>query len=217
MNLMICGKVSFWALAFRRSTDRTRLIVTTSWIQRGLTCPLKVLWYPTQKFMKWVKHSLWFSGNFSCHSTYVCGKMVFSHVVSKISISYFFFFPDGFSEDTGRGYTKAWVSLFFPVPILYTNDPLKSQSTWLLFMKDCIPFPSFLLSSLPFWPSYGSSWARSRIGAVALAYATVMATPDPKPTEQSQGSNLHPYRDNIWSCWAVTGTSGLYFFRFMNI
>ena len=53
------------------------------------------------------------------------------------------------------------------------------------------------------------------MGAAAAAYATAMAMLDLKPTEPSQGSNLHPHRDNIGSLThrATKGTPSLWIFK----
>ena len=46
------------------------------------------------------------------------------------------------------------------------------------------------------------------ISLARVTYATVAATPDPYPTEQGQGSNLHPRRHHIMflTHWATTWT-----------
>ena len=75
--------------------------------------------------------------------------------------------------------------------------------------KDCKTFLCFLF----FWPfraapsAYGGSQARNLMGAAGLHQShsnagsephlpptpQLRATPDPKPTEQDQGSNLQPH------------------------
>ena len=58
------------------------------------------------------------------------------------------------------------------------------NSTVCLFA--CLLFRATLVAN-------GSSQARGQIGATAVGYATATATPDPRPTEQGQESNLHPH------------------------
>ena len=69
--------------------------------------------------------------------------------------------------------------------------------------------------------AYGGSQARGQIGAVATGLhhshsntrsepclQQIMATLDPQPTEQGQGSNVNPHMDasQIHFCWAMMGT-----------
>ena len=82
---------------------------------------------------------------------------------------------------------------------------LRVQYVWCLSFSAFLPKPSNRLAILFFFFFFlffffgctpGSSQARGLIRAAAPAHATTLATPDPYPIEQGQGSNPH-----LHGCW----------------